>query len=119
MSGQHTPGPWHVRDAGPHWNNPSIPNYRVVRAPTPSGPHGYDVAWSADGELVAEHVYEEADARLIAAAPTMADEMRRYLPVIERAEADPALWERLTAGLGIATANGYRAAIAAATGSQP
>ncbi len=38
-------------------------------------------------------------------------EMVRYLPVIERAEQDPELWARLTAGTGIATANGYREAI--------
>jgi hypothetical protein len=42
-------------------------------------------------------------------------EMLRYLPLIERAEADPALWARLTAGTGIATANGYRAAVGKAT----
>lgn len=39
-------------------------------------------------------------------------EAERYLPVLERAEADPEVWDRLTAGLGIATLNGYRAAIA-------
>ena len=51
---------------------------------------------------------------LIAAAPTMQREMNRYLPVLERAEADPILWQQLTAGLGIATLNGYRAALAKA-----
>lgn len=50
--GGFTPGEWHVRNNGPHWNNPSITNY--------------DVAWSPDGELVAEHVYELADAHLMA-----------------------------------------------------
>ena len=39
-------------------------------------------------------------------------EMIRYLPVLERAESDTELWARLTDGLGIATLNGYRAAIA-------
>jgi hypothetical protein len=38
-------------------------------------------------------------------------EMRRFLPLIERLEANPSLWVDLTSGLGIATANGYRAAI--------
>ncbi len=63
---------------------------------------------------------EEAESTccLIAAAPTQHEEMLRYLPIIERAEADPELWERLTAGTGIATANGYRAAIAKATGGE-
>lgn len=37
-------------------------------------------------------------------------EMRRYLPVIERAE-EGDLWQELTAGTGIATANGYRTAL--------
>lgn len=37
-------------------------------------------------------------------------EMLRYLPLLERAEKDPEIWEKLTAGsgLGIATLNGYR-----------
>jgi hypothetical protein len=38
-------------------------------------------------------------------------EMKRYLPVLERAEADPELWQRLTQGTGIATLNGYRNAL--------
>lgn len=59
------------------------------------------------------------DARLIAAAPLQHAEMLRFLPVLERAEADPELWARLTEGTGIATANAYRAAIAAATGETP
>ena len=58
-------------------------------------------------------------AHLIAAAPTQHEEMLRFLPIIERAEADPELWGRLTAGTGIATANGYRAAIKKAAGAQP
>lgn len=49
-----TPGRWHVRNRGPHWNNAAITNY--------------DIAWSDDGELVAEHVYERADAQLMAAS---------------------------------------------------
>jgi hypothetical protein len=59
---------------------------------------------------------DHPDARLIAAAPDQNQEMRRYLPVMERAESDPELWARLTEGLGIATLNGYRAAIAKAEG---
>lgn len=38
-------------------------------------------------------------------------EMRRYLPVLERTEADPETRVKLTEGLGIATVNGYRNAI--------
>lgn len=39
-------------------------------------------------------------------------EMQRYLPIIEAAERDAQVWNRITAGTGIATANGYRAALA-------
>jgi len=42
-------------------------------------------------------------------------EMKRYLPILEAIEGNPELWERLTARHGIATANGYRNAIAKAT----
>lgn len=35
---------------------------------------------------------------------------------MHQANADPEVWAKLTAGLGIATANSYRAAIARATG---
>src|SRR4051812_19182978 len=38
-------------------------------------------------------------------------EMRRYLPLIEQIESSPTLWGMTAAPLGIATANGYRAAI--------
>lgn len=53
---------------------------------------------------------------LESAAPKMLAEMLRYLPVLDRAEADPELWGHLTHGLGIATLNGYRAAIDALKG---
>lgn len=57
--GGYTKGPWRLIDNGPHWNNPNITNYKI--------------AWSDAGELVCEHVYEQADARLIAASPAMAE----------------------------------------------
>lgn len=114
QSGGHTPGPWHVRNAGPHWNNPAIPNYRVVRTPTPSGPHGYDVAWSPDGELVAEHVYEDADARLIAAAPDLLAACRDLVSVLpdpdDMEDPDDVVRSRIIRA---------RAAIAKATGATP
>lgn len=61
-----TEGEWHVVGGGPHWNNPDIPNHRIASSCTTT--RAFDVAWSEDGELVAEHVYEEADARLMASA---------------------------------------------------
>jgi|GEM_PF-1043279 len=38
-------------------------------------------------------------------------EMLRYLPVINKAEQYRHTWDFLTEGTGIATANGYRAAL--------
>lgn len=108
---KHTPGPWHVLDAGPHWNNTAIPNYRVVRTPAPSGPNGYDVAWSAYGELVVEHVYEEADARLIAAAPELLDACKSLYQSILRDHVGSDYEPTDDEPMGIA-----RAAIAKATG---
>ncbi len=58
-----------------------------------------------------------ANVKLVVAAPDMATEMSRYLEILERAEADPEIWSKLTAGTGIATANGYRAALAKAVRS--
>lgn len=54
---KHTPGPWHVLNHGPHYNNPRIDHL--------------EIAWSKDGELVTELVYGKANADLIAAAPDL------------------------------------------------
>lgn len=54
--------------------------------------------------------------KLLAAAPMMHYAMKRYLPLLERLENGVELWANLTDGLGIATLNGYRAAIARAAG---
>lgn len=94
MTTKHTPGPWHVTD--PTWDD--------------DGNVRYTLTGIKDAKI--------ADARLIAAAPTLHEEMLRYLPILDRAEADPEIWESLTEGTGIATANGYRAAIAKAAGEQ-
>jgi hypothetical protein len=46
-------------------------------------------------------------------------EMRRYLPVITYLEQNyPSIWAAATQGTGIATANGYKAAIQAAEGGK-
>lgn len=94
---KYTPGPWRVE---------ARTNAHFSIIPTEGGGYQPEVAYA----------YSEANARLIAAAPDQHAEMLRYLPVLERAEADPELWGRLTEGLGIATLNGYRAAITKATG---
>jgi hypothetical protein len=115
---RHTPGPWMYRQ--PESGGRTLPAgeredwpFHIDKQGTPGR-----MDW---GILIAKcwgHVRAsaEANARLIAAAPDQHAEMKRYLPILERAEADPQLWERLTAGLGIATLNGYRAAIAKAEG---
>ena len=112
MSTKHTRGPWtvlpeevdcyYIRVRGTRLGE----RYKVANVPMVTG----------RGVPAREADETRANARLIAAAPEQHAEMLRYLPVLERAEADPELWERLTAGLGIATLNGYRAAIAKATG---
>ena len=90
---KHTPGPWIVVSRG-------MFSPKVVDA------NGLGICHTTYAPTGAE-----SNARLIAAAPTQHAEMLRYLPVLERAEADSELWARLTDGLGIATLNGYRAAI--------
>jgi hypothetical protein len=64
----HTPGPW-----------------RVIHKPEAIGFAEYEVAWSDDGELVCDVVYEEADAHLIAAAPDLLDAVKSLLPWAESA----------------------------------
>lgn len=54
---KHTPGPWKVVNAGPHWNNKATTNYQIQ--------------YGDDGECISDHVYEAADAQLIAAAPDL------------------------------------------------
>lgn len=61
----------------------------------------------------------EANACLMAGALGMLATMKGYLPIIEALEASPRVWARFAAGTGIATANGYRAAIAKAEGRKP
>lgn len=53
---KHTPGPWVARP---------VPNVGV------RGHTGYAIDFNEDQEQVVDFVYEEADARLIAAAPDL------------------------------------------------
>ena len=104
---KHTPGPWLKADGDFVYALHQF-NGRTVNRFSASIDH-----YPSQGGTKEEG---EANAHLIAAAPDQHQEMRRYLPVLERAESDPELWARLTEGLGIATLNGYRAAIAKAEG---
>mgnify|MGYP000045880277 FL=1 len=40
-----------------------------------NGVNGFEIHWSDDGECVTDHVYTEDDAKLIAAAPAMYEEI--------------------------------------------
>jgi hypothetical protein len=65
---KHTPAPWKMVDAGPHYNNKAITNYQIQ--------------YGDDGECISDHVYEEADARLIAAAPELLDALKLAASVL-------------------------------------
>jgi hypothetical protein len=114
---KHTPGPWKIR------------NERIVKLEYLDGrvvEEGIEVDIIQD--LTNEHITTLrkvaklkptvlANAQLIAAAPIMLKEMEMYLPILESLEKnEPDMWDFLTQGTGIATLNGYRNAIAKATG---
>lgn len=42
-----------------------------------NGVKGFEIHWSDDGECVTDHVYTEADAKLIAAAPAMYEALKQ------------------------------------------
>ncbi|NUU68164.1 hypothetical protein HQN64_18940 [Enterobacteriaceae bacterium BIT-l23] len=57
-----TPGPWSYRKSGPHWNNSLLTNI--------------EINFGSEGECIADTVYEEADARLISAAPELLEALQ-------------------------------------------
>jgi hypothetical protein len=95
---KHTQGPWKV------FETPNDPDFTHEIA-------GIASVYAASGK-------SEGNARLISAAPELLSELQRYLPVIEYLESKPELWGEVAYPLGIATANGYRHAIAKATGEE-
>ena len=54
---------WKAVNCGNHGNNKAITNWQIQ--------------WSDDGECISDHVYEEADVKLIAAAPEMFEALKR------------------------------------------
>lgn len=113
---KHTPGPW-------AWNRVNYSKNlsgELTKSILISHERGYIARlFSEDGGFglnshAPSNDQADANARLIAAAPTLLAEMQRYLPVLEALECDPTLWIAYTKGTGIATTNGYRAALAAA-----
>lgn len=63
---EHTPGPWMVRP---------VPN------PCLSGHTGYAIDFNEAQEQVVDFVYEEADARLIAAAPELLEALEMAMEI--------------------------------------
>ena len=41
-----------------------------------NGVDGFEIHWSDDGECITDHVYNEADAKLIAAAPLLLETLK-------------------------------------------
>ena len=54
---------WKAVNCGNHYNNKAIINWQIQ--------------WSDDGECISDHVYEEYDAKLIAASPEMFEALKR------------------------------------------
>ena len=106
----HTPGPWALADDRQVQRNDGA----IIAT-----------AWWFGNKGSVSKNESAANAKLIAAAPDLLDhideqqrkidriqdEMRRYLPILEALEAKPSSWEWFTDGTGIATLNGYRAAL--------
>ncbi|MDV5861362.1 hypothetical protein QM298_10625 [Pseudomonas mendocina] len=70
MSEKHTPGPWIAREvSGAGW----------------PGQRGFAIDFNADQEQVVDFVYEEADAKLIAAAPDLLDALESLSRTAPRA----------------------------------
>lgn len=69
MATTYTPGPWKAVNAGIHWNNPDLINLQIQ--------------YGNDGECIADTVYEEADANLIAAAPDLIEALKTTLGNIQ------------------------------------
>lgn len=95
---QFTPGPWTAVET-------KAGKWKAVDQ------NGFSIATTPDyGESA------KANATIIAAAPLMYQAMIRFLPIIESLEKnEPDMWDFLTQGTGIATANSYREAIKKAT----
>lgn len=71
---KHTPGPWVARNSGPHWNNSKVSNWTVH--------------YGDDEEHIVDHVYEEADARLIAQAPRLLEALGECISAIKQLQYD-------------------------------
>lgn len=76
MSGfKGTPGPWKYAKNGPHWNNAALERISIE--------------FGIYGENIADTVYEENDARLIAAAPDLLEACERARSHLYQAGYEP------------------------------
>lgn len=91
---KHTPGPWYIRNLGPHQNNRLVDDIEIC--------HG-------DDECICDMVYSEADATLMAAAPYMLEVL------IDCEEATFHMSERV---IPLTLSDRVRLAIARATGDK-
>jgi hypothetical protein len=82
----HTPKPW------------------TVAKRTTNGTDGFEIHWSDDGECVTDHVYEEADAHLIAAAPDLLEALEEMYAMCNMSPEDAP--HRVKARAAIAKAKG-------------
>ena len=53
---------------------------------TTNGTKGFEIHYSDDGECITDHVYEEANAKLISKAPEMLEALKYVLSVIENSD---------------------------------
>ena len=60
-----TPGPWYIRKTGKHWNNAELDNI--------------EICYGKDDECICDTVYQDSDARLIAAAPDMYEALKEVV----------------------------------------
>jgi hypothetical protein len=84
MEAKHTPGPWEVESTlRPDWDDDPMGEYTIEPVATVLTARYYAAEPESD-ELDAVHAENRANARLIAAAPTMADVLTECLHYLQQ-----------------------------------